>query len=83
MAEIFAELVTSTSGLILNDNAVACRSGIAAGTTVDVGDEVLLGGIFARVTFTLRKERVRSGGNHAWKRVYNGERLATIWKIDF
>jgi hypothetical protein len=56
VTEVFAELGDFASGLILDDDAVAGGSGIAAGTTVDVRAEVMLGGIFAGVIFTGREE---------------------------
>jgi hypothetical protein len=46
MAEIFAERGNFSTGLILNDDAVSGRSGIASRPTVAESNEVVRGWIF-------------------------------------
>ena len=47
VAEVFAECGNFSSRFILNDDAVAGGSGIAACSAVAEGDEVMLGRVFA------------------------------------
>ena len=59
MAEILAELRDFTSGLILDDDAVAGGPGIAARTAVAMGNKVMLGRIFAVRFVAVGKQRIR------------------------
>jgi hypothetical protein len=61
VSKIFAELGDFLTGLILNHDAIAGRAWIAAGAAVAMGDQVVLGRIFARGIFTLRKQRLGCG----------------------
>src|SRR5580692_5128398 len=65
VAEVFAELRDFSSGLILDDDAVASGAGIAAGAAVAVCDQVVLGWIFTGEIIALGKERLAAGERHA------------------
>src|SRR5580700_7556982 len=61
VAEVLAEMGDLASGLILDDYPVTSGAGVAARPAVAVGDEVVLGRIFAARLLSMGEKRFGSG----------------------